>query len=69
MNPAYKLQSTAWISEDGSYSYNNHLITFDPSQLTEAQWEKLDTLPDYDRIEYAMAVITGDDLGEWEDAE
>ena len=57
---------TAWVSEDGSFSYNNQLITFDPAQLTEKQWETLDGLSDYDRIEYAMSVIQGTDLSEWE---
>jgi hypothetical protein len=57
---------TAWVSEDGSFSYNNQLVTFDPNALTEQQWETLDTLNDYDRIEYVLAVIDGDDLSEWE---
>jgi hypothetical protein len=62
----YKVQSTAWVSEDGSFSYNNQLITFDPDLLTEKQWETLDELADSERIEYALAVIEGDDLSEWE---
>jgi hypothetical protein len=57
---------TAWVSEDGSFSYHNQLITFDSEQLTEEQWDTLAILPDYERIEYAMAVIDGDDLTEWE---
>ena len=62
----YKVQSTAWVSEDGSFSYNNQLITFDPDLLTEKQWETLDELADSERIEYTLAVIEGDDLSEWE---
>jgi hypothetical protein len=42
------------------------LITFDSAQLTEKQWDTLAELSDYDRIEYAMAVIAGDSLTEWE---
>jgi hypothetical protein len=57
---------TAWVSEDGSFSYNNQLITFDSAQLTEKQWDTLAELNDYDRIEYAMAVIAGESLTEWE---
>jgi hypothetical protein len=57
---------TAWVSEDGSFSYNNQLITFDSAQLTEKQWDTLAELSDYDRIEYAMAVIAGESLTEWE---
>lgn len=62
----YKVQSTAWVSEDGSFSYNNQLITFDPDLLTEEQWDRLAELSDSERIEYALAVIEGDDLSEWE---
>jgi hypothetical protein len=57
---------TAWVSEDGSFSYNNQLITFDSAQLTEKQWDTLAELSDYDRIEYAMAVMDGESLTEWE---
>jgi hypothetical protein len=66
MSKRYKLESTAWVSEDGSWSYNNQLATFDPEQLTEKQWETVAELPDYERIEYVMAVMDGDDLTEWE---
>ena len=62
----YKLTNTAWISEDGSWSSNNQLITFDPDLLTEEQWDRLAELSDYDRIEYVMSIIDGDDLSEWE---
>jgi hypothetical protein len=57
---------TAWVSEDGSFNYSNHLITFDPDKLTEEQWDRLAELSDYDRIEYAMSIMDGNDLTEWE---
>lgn len=57
---------TAWVSEDGSWSFNNQLVTFSSDELTEKQWETLAELSDYDRIEYALSVIDGDDLSEWE---
>lgn len=66
MNLNYTIKSQAWVSEDGSYSYNNYLLTFDPEALTEQQWETLDTLSDSERIEYAQAVLNGEDLSEWE---
>jgi hypothetical protein len=59
--------STAWISEDGSFSQENELITFDTDLLTERQWEIVDQLSDSERIIYAIAVIDGQDVSEWED--
>ena len=59
--------STAWISEDGSYSAGNELITFDSDLLTDKQWDILSDLPDTERIIYAIAVIDGQDVSEWED--
>ena len=56
----------AWISEDGSFSGGNQLITFDPSLLTFRQWELLMELPDSERIIYALAVLDGEDVSEWE---
>ena len=57
---------TAWVSEDGSYSFNNQLVTFSSDELTQKQWEILDELNDYDRIEYVLSILDGDDLSEWE---
>lgn len=59
--------SISWISEDGSFSQSNELITFDPDLLTERQWEIVDNLSDSERIIYAIAIIDGQDLSEWED--
>ena len=58
---------TAWISEDGSYSAGNELITFDGDLLTDRQWEILSCLSDSERIIYAIAVLDGQDVSEWED--
>jgi hypothetical protein len=66
MNKRYKLESTAWVSEYGDWARNTQLITFDHNDLTKEQWDTLETLSDYDRIEYVMAVLDGDDLTEWE---
>lgn len=51
----------AWISEDGSYSQNNELITFDPSLLTDEEWEIVDELSDTEKIIFALAVLNGED--------
>ncbi len=66
MSKRYKLESTAWVGEYGEFSFNSQLITFDPSDLTEEQWDKVAELSDHDRIEYVMAILDGDDLSEWE---
>lgn len=58
--------NTAWISEDGSWSGGNELITFDYDELTDKQWELVAELPDSERILYAIAVIDGQDLTDWE---
>jgi hypothetical protein len=57
----------AWVSEDGSWSAGNELITFDGDLLTDSQWETMSLLPDSERIVYVMAVINGEDVSEWED--
>ena len=58
---------TAWISEDGSYSAGNELITFDGDELTDRQWEILSCLSDSERIIYAIAILDGQDVSEWEE--
>ena len=57
---------TAWVGEYGEFSFNSQLITFDHDKLTEEQWDRLAELSDYDRIEYAMSIMDGNDLTEWE---
>lgn len=59
--------SIAWISEDGSYSAGNEIIFFKGNELALYQWDILSTLPDSERIIYAMAVINGEDVSDWED--
>jgi hypothetical protein len=57
---------TAWVAEYGEFGYNSQLVTFDSEALTEQQWDRLAELADYDRIEYVLAILDGDDLTEWE---
>lgn len=66
MSKRYKLESTAWVGEYGEWARNSQLLTFDHNDLTKEQWDMVDVLSDYDRIEYVMAVLDGDDLSEWE---
>ncbi len=51
----------AYISGDGSWSSQQDTITFDTDALTEKQWEIVESLPDYTKMEYAIAVLDGDD--------
>lgn len=59
--------NTAWISEDGSYSAGNELLTFDGDELTDKQWDIVSCLSDSERINYIIAVLDEQDLSEWED--
>ena len=51
----------AYVSADGSYSACEDSITFDTDALTPHQWAILDELPDSMKIEYAIAILDGDD--------
>ena len=51
----------AYVSADGSYSACEDTITFDTDALTEKQWQIVDILPDYQKLEYVIAVLDGDD--------
>lgn len=51
----------AYISADGSYSACEDSITFDTDALNEKQWQIVDDLPDSMKMEYAIAILDGDD--------
>jgi hypothetical protein len=51
----------AYVSADGSFSACEDTLTFDTDALTEKQWEIVDQLPDSMKMEYALAVLDGDD--------
>jgi predicted nucleotide-binding protein len=51
----------AYISGDGSFSACEDTITFDTDALTNKQWDILDSLPDSMKMEYAIAILDGDD--------
>lgn len=50
----------AWVADDGSYGGGMHL-SFEPNQLTNAQWEKLSEMSDGDRYEYVAAILDGNE--------
>jgi hypothetical protein len=51
----------AYVSADGSFSACEDTLTFDTDALTEKQWQVVDQLPDSMKMEYALAVLDGDD--------
>jgi hypothetical protein len=51
----------AYVSADGSWSACEDTITFDTDALTDKQWEIVDGLTDYLKMEYVIAVLDGDD--------
>ncbi len=55
----------AYVSNYGNWG-QEEVIVFDSDALTEEQWEMLDELPDYEKMLYVEAVLTGDDLSKWE---
>lgn len=62
----YQLDQYGYVTEAGDYGFG-FVLTFDFHDLTKEQWDKLGELSDGDRIEYAQAVLDGDDLSEWEE--
>lgn len=57
---------TLWVTDDGSFG-GGKVITIELDALTDAQWEVIALLNDYERIEYALAIMEGKPLNEWED--
>tara|TARA_B110000503_G_scaffold42486_1_gene69582 strand:+ start:34 stop:207 length:174 start_codon:yes stop_codon:yes gene_type:complete len=56
----------AYISEYGNWGNEEILIVGD-NEFTSEQWQRIDELPDNDKLNYAKAIIAGADLAEWED--
>lgn len=54
-----------WVAEDGSFG-NGNIILFDPSRLTDKQWNTLADLSDSMKFEYVEAILDGKNLSEWE---
>jgi hypothetical protein len=59
---SYEFKSQmAFIAADGSYSAQENVMVFDTDALTEKQWQLIDVLPEGMKLEYAMAILDGDD--------
>lgn len=59
-------KNVAWVADEGSFGAGR-LLTFDVDALTEQQWDNLSNLADYERLDYAKAILLGHPLNEWED--
>jgi hypothetical protein len=55
-----------YVSKYGNWGAEDVLI-FDDAELSTAQWEILDILPDSEKLNYVQAIIDGLDLSEWEE--
>jgi hypothetical protein len=57
----------AFVAHDGSYSQSEEIVIFPTEDLTEEQWDILSTLPDSERIIFALACLNGEDIQEYLD--
>lgn len=57
----------AFVAHDGSYSQSEGIVIFPTEDLTEEQWDILSTLPDSERIIFALACLNGEDIQEYLD--
>ena len=46
-----------FVSIDGEYGDAEDLITFDPSRLSDLQWETVGELSHFDRARYIEAIL------------
>ena len=49
----------AWVTNDGEYNGSSLIIEFDYDDLTPEQWENLENMADYLRIDYVEAILAG----------
>jgi hypothetical protein len=65
---SYEYQNdVAFVAHDGSYSQNEEIVIFPTDALTDEQWDILSTLPDSERIIFALACLNGEDIQEYLD--
>lgn len=59
---AYQHLSTAYVTEDGSWSSGTELVVFDVAGLTAEQWDILDSLPDSKKLPFTLACLNSKDI-------
>ena len=57
----------AFVAHDGSYSANEEIVIFPTDALNDEQWDILSTLPDSEKIIFALACLNGEDIQEYLD--
>ena len=55
----------AYVSQYGNYGAERALF-FEITDLTVAQWDTLEILPDYDKMSYVDAILNREPLDRWE---
>ena len=55
-----------YVSKHGNWGTED-VVIFDDAELSTAQWEILDILPDSEKMAYVNAIIDRQDLSEWEE--
>jgi len=51
----------SWVTADGEYG-EGAFVTFDPDEVTEAQWDRLTEMSDGSRFDYINAILDFDDV-------
>jgi hypothetical protein len=57
----------AFVAHDGSYSQREEVVTFPSDALNDEQWDILSTMPDSEKIVFALACLNGEDIQEYLD--
>ena len=55
----------AYVSEYGNYGAEDCLV-FETTDVTIAQWDTLEVLPDYEKMSYVYAILNGLPTDKWE---
>lgn len=61
------LYNVGWVTADGTWGEGG-IVLFHPDNLTEFQYEVLDSLADSEKMLYVLAIVNGNenDLAEYE---
>jgi len=57
----YTHSNTAYVTEYGDFAAQGSVLTFDPTLLTDKQWNLVDELPDSMKFEYVLAILDGEE--------
>lgn len=55
-NETKQIRDIGWVTDDGSFGAGNVLL-FDPTKLTEDEWEALEGLPDSYKLGYVKSLL------------